>query len=123
MPIQNWSEQIIVAELADDPSFSDEMTVLSEMLNEQQAHVVMNLADVNFLNSSNLAKLLRLRKQMTANARRLILCSVGSMVWSELTVTGLDKIFEFSNDITTALATLQLGGDQSGQDHKGKNKQ
>ena len=122
MPIQNWSEQIIVAELADDPAFSDEMTVLSEMLAQRQAHVVMNLAEVSFLNSSNLAKLLRLRKLMTASSRRLILCSAGSMIWSEFSVTGLDKIFEFCNDTTTALATLQLGEGQSGKNHKGKSK-
>jgi anti-anti-sigma factor len=123
MPIQNWSDQIIVVELADDPAFSDEMTVLSEMLAERQAHVVMNLAEVSFLNSSNIAKLLRLRKQMTGSSRRLILCSIGNLVWSEFTVTGLDKIFEFSNDITTALATLQLDGNSGAKNHKGKNKQ
>jgi anti-anti-sigma factor len=123
MPIQNWSDQIIVVELADDPAFSDETTVLSEMLAERQAHVVMNLAEVSFLNSSNIAKLLRLRKQMTGSSRRLILCSIGNLVWSEFTVTGLDKIFEFSNDITTALATLQLDGNSGAKNHKGKNKQ
>jgi anti-anti-sigma factor len=111
-----------VVELADDPAFSDETTVLSEMLAERQAHVVMNLAEVSFLNSSNIAKLLRLRKQMTGSSRRLILCSIGNLVWSEFTVTGLDKIFEFSNDITTALATLQLDGSSGAKNHKGKNK-
>lgn len=120
MPIQDWSDEIIVAEVLDDPQFTDEMTTLSEMLADRQASVVVNLAAITFLNSSNLAKLLRLRKQTHTSGRRLLLCGACSMVWSEFQVTGLDKLFEFANDVTTALATLQLSGGKNGG--KGKKK-
>jgi hypothetical protein len=29
-------------------------------------------------------------------------------VWGVLMITGLDKIFDFTDDVTTALASLQL---------------
>jgi anti-anti-sigma factor len=109
MAIQNWSDNITVVELADDPQFSDEINGLMEALERTPKHVVLNFAAVGFINSSNVAKLLRLRKTMMSQQRRLILCEVNTQVWGVFLVTGLDKIFEFTNDIATALASLQLG--------------
>jgi len=121
MGIQNWSENITVVELSDDPQFSDELTGLTESVEEQPRDVVLNFAAVGFMNSSNIAKLLRLRKVMLNQKRRLILCDVNTHVWGVFLVTGLDKIFEFTNDIATALATLQIeNGPSAGKGKKGK---
>ena len=38
-----------------------------------------------------------------------MLCGVGNQVWGAFLVTGLDKIFHYTDDVTTALATLQIG--------------
>lgn len=108
MTVQEWSDQIVVAEFADDPQFTDEMTSLAEKLVSKPADVVVNLVAVTFLNSSNIARLLRLRKQVLAAQRRLILCGVNSQVLGVFQVTGLENIFQFTSDVATALATLQL---------------
>ena len=108
MAIQNWSEDITVVELSDDPQFTDELGSLMEALTGKPADVVLNFSAVGFINSSNVALLLRLRKIMIANQRRLILCDVNTQVWGVFLVTGLDKIFEFTNDMATSLATLQI---------------
>jgi len=113
MAIQKWSEDITVAELADDPQFSDEIGTLVETLESAPRDVVLNFAAVGFVNSSNIAKLLRLRKLMITQKRRLVLCDVNTHVWGVFLVTGLDKIFEFTNDIATALATLQLANGEA----------
>mgnify|MGYP006177731245 CR=1 FL=1 len=39
---------------------------------------------------------------------RLVLCNVSTQVWSAFLITGLDKVFTFSDNVTTALATLQI---------------
>jgi anti-anti-sigma factor len=109
MAIQNWSDDITVAELADDPQFTDELTMLTDSLEKSPRHVVLNFAAVGFINSSDVAKLLRLRKVTMQQQRRLILCEVNNQVWGIFLVTGLDKIFDFTNDIATALASVQLG--------------
>jgi len=109
MAIQNWSEEITVVELANDPQFTDELNALMEALEAKPTNVLLNFAAVGFINSSNVAKLLRLRKLMMSRDRRLILCDVNTQVWGVFLVTGLDKIFEFTDDVSTALATLQLG--------------
>jgi anti-anti-sigma factor len=110
MAIQKWSDKITVVELADDPQFTDELGTVTESLGEQPKDVVLNFAAVSFINSSNVARLLRLRKTVLLQQRRLILCAVNTQVWGVFLVTGLDKIFEFTNDISTALATIQLAG-------------
>ncbi len=108
MAIQNWSDDIIVAELADDPAFTDEMGALVDQMDAHPCDVVLNFSAVDFLNSSNLAKLLRLRKILVANDRRLVLCAINSQVWGVFLVTGLDKIFDCTDETATALATVQL---------------
>ncbi len=110
MAIQNWSDEITVVELSDDPQFTDDLNSLMDALEKKPQDVVLNFAAVGFINSSNVAKLLRLRKLLAGIQRDLILCEVNTQVWGVFLVTGLDKIFTFTNDISTALATLQLNG-------------
>jgi len=116
MAIQNWSDEIIVVELADDPQFTDELTSVTDALDSKPKQVVLNFASVGFINSSNVAKLLRLRKTVSALGRKLVLCEVNTQVWGVFLVTGLDRIFEFTNDISTALATLQLGAAEEAEE-------
>ncbi len=108
MAIQDWSDDIVVVDLADDPQFTDEISALMDKLEEEPKNLVLNFGAVGFVNSSNIAKLLRLRKMMISTDRRLVLCDVNTQVWGVLLVTGLDKIFDYTNDVATALATLQL---------------
>ncbi len=108
MAIQKWSDDITVVELGDDPLFSDELASLIEDLEQTPSDVVLNFGTVSFINSSNVAKLLRLRKLMMAGERRMVLCGVNAQVWGIFLVTGLDKIFSFTGDIATALASVQM---------------
>jgi len=112
MAIQKWSDDIIVVELADDPQFSEELANVMDAVEGKPSDVVLNFSAVSFINSSNIAKLLRLRKQMISSGKRLVLCDVNTQAWGVFLVTGLDKIFEFINDISTALASLRIAGDE-----------
>ena len=110
MSIQQWSEKIILADLEDDPQFTEDMNNLLDMVEDRKdVDVVLDFRDVGFLNSSNIAKLLKLRKQvMIVNDRHLKLCSISTHVWGVFLVTGLDKIFEFTEEVSSALTGLQL---------------
>ena len=119
MTIQEWSDDIIVAEMSDDPQFSEEMAALQDKLTGRSAHVVLNLGPVTFINSSNIARLLRLRKQMSSDDRRLIICGANNQIWGVFQVTGLDKIFTFTADVATALATIQLTPAEAADDDAG----
>lgn len=112
-----WSEDIAIAELSDEPAISDELTTLIDRVHqagEATPHIVLNMGGVTYLNSSNIAQLLKLRRGLTERGRRLKLCSVSDEVWSVFLVTGLDKVFLFAPDPMTALAGLQLEDAEGG---------
>ncbi|MHC5008983.1 MAG: STAS domain-containing protein [Planctomycetota bacterium] len=111
MPLQDWSESTLIAEMNDEPLFSEDFDALATRLEESKESmpdVIVNLKDVSRLNSSNLAQLLRLRKLVLSRRRRLRICAVGDIVWSVFLMTGLDKLFEFTDDVATSLASLQI---------------
>ncbi len=109
MSIDKWSDSILVVELQDDPSLSDDLAALQEQLDAgAKVDVVIDFSSVHYLNSSNLARLLRIRKQITGSDRRLVLCGIDTNVWSVFLVTGLDKIFECADNVSTALASVRI---------------
>jgi anti-anti-sigma factor len=109
MPIEQWSENVILVDLADDPQFTDDIQALIEQLSDNsRSDVLLNFSGINYLNSSNIAKLLKVRKLVLANQRKLKLCGIGTHVWGVFLVTGLDRIFEFADDVPSGLAALQI---------------
>jgi len=110
MSVDKWSDSIVVVHLADDPQFTDELEDLERHCTTapKRPHAVLDFGAVNAINSSNLARLLKIRKQAIQAGRKLVLCNVGSHVLHTLLVTGLDNVFELSQDVSTALATLQM---------------
>lgn len=112
MPMQRWSDDILVVDLQDDPGFTDDLAMLFDQQEDEKiTAVVMNLAGVTYLNSSNIAKLLKLRKKLLNEQRRLILCGISTNVWGLVLVTGLEKVFEFTDTVGTALASVQMTSD------------
>ena len=110
MPIQNWSDRIVLVNLQDDPQFTDDMNTLQEQLQQRGAmDILFDFSEVNFLNSSNIARLLKLRKTLQSSQNgRMKLAAIPTSVWGVFLVTGLDKIFEFADDVATGLALLQI---------------
>ncbi len=111
MPINDWSDDITIAELTDEPGFSEDISALMRRLDREEGapDFILDLKGVTYLNSSNIAQLLRLRKGVITAGRRMRICSVPDPVWGVLMVTGLDKILDFTDDVSTSLASLQLG--------------
>ncbi len=107
MPIEKWSDKVNVLHLADDPQFSEDLEALEQQFNGKPTDAVLDLSAVHFVNSSNISRLLRLRKLMITRDRRLVVCGVSPQVWGTFLVTGLDKVFEFSESVSTGLVAIQ----------------
>ena len=45
---------------------------------------------------------------MVGSRRKLKLCGISTHVWGVFLVTGLDKMFDFCDDVTSGLAALQI---------------
>jgi len=111
MAIEDWSERVIIAHLANEPQFSDDLQTISARTSahaQQAMDVVLDFAGLRFVTSSQIAQLLKLRKDFGVSGTRMVLCGVDAQVWGSFLTTGLDKVFEFSDAVPTALATLQL---------------
>ena len=109
MPIEKWSDRITVAHVGGESHLADDLQTLFDQVGAREQDIVLDLAGLRYVNSSHIARLLKLRKQIITHNCRLVLCGVDPQVWGTFMVTGLDKVFEFSDAVPTALATLQLG--------------
>lgn len=113
MPTQ-WSDEIVLATLPPEPELSEELLSLFTRLEERSVvnqgspNIVLSFGEVQHLNSSHLAQLLKLRRRTNELGRSLILCGLHDDLWSIMLVTGLDKVFRFAPDTMTALASLQI---------------
>lgn len=111
MGIQNWSEDIILVDLPQEPEMGDELKTVTGMVRDRgDCDVVIDFSSVDIITSSSLSKLLKLRKMLADCGHRLIFCSVAAATKGIFTVTGLDGIFEIAEDKFVALASLQMVG-------------
>lgn len=113
MPTERWSDQIWIVRLQNEPAFSDELHPLLARLGRDDAApaIIIDLSEVTRINSSNLSQLLKLRKAATDHNVEVRLTSPSDAVWSVFLMTGLDKLFPFTQDTATALAELQIGNE------------
>ena len=109
MGIQNWSDNIVLVNLAKEPQLGDELQAVTEIVVEKGGFdVVVDFADVDIVTSSSIAKLLKLRKTLTDNGHRLVFCVVSDRIKKTFLITGLENVFEFVDDQFIALAGLQM---------------
>jgi anti-anti-sigma factor len=108
MAVQRWSDTILVATPPQDPGFTEDLNEVMDLVEaDGRLAVVIDMKDVEYVGSSNLSLLLRLRKRLLNHAQRLVLCSVNTKIWGTFLVTGLEALFTFADDVTTALAGLE----------------
>jgi anti-anti-sigma factor len=109
MGIQNWSDDILLVDLPQEPGMGDELKTVTEMVRDRgDCDVVIDFSEVDIVTSSSLSKLLKLRKLLTDCGHRLIFCNVAPATRGIFTVTGLDGIFDLADDKFVALASLQI---------------
>ena len=108
MPVEKWSDNVVVVRLADNPHMGDDLDALEQAIRQRRLDAVIDFSGVRMINSTSLAKLLKIRRQMNAAESLLLLCGTSDQVWGAFLVTNLDKLFEFTGDVPTALTMLQI---------------
>jgi anti-anti-sigma factor len=110
MPIEihpNSNNHLAVARLATDPQFTADLEAVGNLTLAKPAAIVLDFTSVRHINSSNLSKLLRLRKRLIQEDGKLILCNLSTQVASVFQVTGLDRVFLIAPEFDSALATAR----------------
>lgn len=114
MAIQRWSENVLLVNLTPEPDLGEEVvSVCQTVSREKELDVVIDFSDVEIVTSSSIAKLLKLRKILHDNQRKLVFCCVQPQTKNIFLVTGLDTVFTFVEDQFLALAGLQMAQTES----------
>jgi anti-anti-sigma factor len=109
MTLNQWDDNILILELLDEPYFSEDTDTLLLKLrdkSETYCNVIVDLQKVSTLNSSNLGALIEINKLLKTKDKRLVICNISDPIWSTMLATGLDQVFEFIEDTTTALLLI-----------------
>ena len=112
MTLNQWSEDVLILELQNEPDFSEATDSLILKLKNSDIlvpDVIIDLQQVSKLNSSNLGALIECKKLLAKKDRRMIICNINDGIWSTMLATGLDQVFTFIEDTTTALTSLMVG--------------
>jgi anti-anti-sigma factor len=114
MGIQNWSDNIILVDLPQEPQMGDELKTVTDIVRDRgDCDVVVDFSNVDIITSSSLSKLLKLRKLLVDWDHQLIFCNVAPATKGIFAVTGLEGIFRIAEDKFVALASLQMVGDSA----------
>ncbi|UCF42392.1 MAG: STAS domain-containing protein [Planctomycetota bacterium] len=108
MGIENLTEDVVYVTLPAEPELGGELDKVYKIASEKGGcNIVVDFSDVNIVTSPNLSTLLKLRKELDSNSKRLICCGVSTMTKGIFTITGLETVFEFMDDQSSALGALE----------------
>ncbi len=109
MGIQNWSDEVILVDLPQEPQMADELVAVTQMVRDRgDCDVVVDFSEVDIITSSSLSKLLKLRKLLGDCQHKLVFSSVAPATKGIFAITGLEEVFDFADDKFVALASLQI---------------
>ena len=95
------NERVVTVDLAVGSKSLKELDALRKTLRRKHGCTVMvDFSNVDVLASEAIMRLLELREFLQERSGRLILCGVSQPTMDVFTVTGLDRVFEFSCDKT-----------------------
>jgi len=102
MPVETVDDQVTLVRLADSPSFAHDLDGGSGP-DPGTTRIVLDFTDARHINSSGLARLLRLRQRLVQADGRLALFGLSPQVASVFQVTGLDRVFNLAADRDRAI--------------------
>jgi len=110
MGIKNLSKDILLVELSSKSlKITHELKAVNEAVSKKKGNrdVIIDFSRVEIINSSNISNLLILHNLLQNSGHRLILCDVATVTKCIFVVAGLNEVFKFVDDISSALATVQ----------------
>jgi len=109
MGIKNLSKDVLFVELpSKSPKIARELKAVNEAISKKgNRDVIIDFTGVEIINSANISNLLILHNLLQNSGHRLVLCNVATVTKCIFVVAGLNEVFEFVDDRSSALATVQ----------------
>jgi anti-anti-sigma factor len=102
------TEGVLTVDLLPEPEMGTELETVANILRDgADCDVVVDFSNVDIVTSSSISKLLRLRKLLGDCRRELVLCGAAPATEGIFKVAGLDAVFEFTPDKSSALASIR----------------
>jgi anti-anti-sigma factor len=110
MGIKNLSKDVLLVQLpSKSPRIANELKVVNETVSKKKgkSDVIIDFSGVEIINSANISNLLILHNLLQNSGHQLFLCNVATVTKCIFVVAGLNELFNFVDDISTALDAVQ----------------
>jgi anti-anti-sigma factor len=109
--MENWPKDVVLVHLPREIQKHTELqTTIDTVSKSRDLDVVVDFSAVDMVGSPTFSRLLELRSVLRGSGHRLILCHVTPATKGVFTVAQLDRLFDFAEDESAALATLRADG-------------
>ena len=112
MGIKNLSKDALLVELpSKSPKIAMQLKAVNETVSKNgNCDVIIDFSRVEIINSANISNLLILHNMVQNSGHRLIFCNVATVTKCIFVVAGLNEVFEFVDNQSKALATVEQAG-------------
>ena len=112
MRIKNLSKDALLVELpSKSPKIAMQLKAVNETVSKNgSCDIIIDFSRVEIINSANISNLLILNNMVQNSGHRLIFCNVATVTKCIFVVAGLNEVFEFVDNKSKALATVEQAG-------------
>jgi len=108
MGIQNFSEDVILITLPEQPQPGDEIDIVNKLLSDSvDFDVMVDFSKVEMLTSGSICGLMILSKLLQGAGRKLVLFNLPSAIQQIFVRTGLISVFDLADDELDAQQRIQ----------------
>jgi len=108
MGIQNYSEDILLVTLPEQPQYGQEIDIVNRLLGDSvDFDVMVDFSKVEMLTSETICGLMILSKLLEGSGRKLVLYNLSSQIKQIFLRTGLITVFDLADDNFDALEHIQ----------------
>jgi anti-anti-sigma factor len=107
---------LTVTELSDEPGASQLAGLLDDLDHSGARHFVLDISNVQFMNSACLGCLVEALNRMAKKGGRIALVNPAGSVQSLFRITRLDSVFLIMKDVPTALNAVEKAGSGDAED-------
>jgi len=108
MGIQNFSEDILLITLPQQPQRGQEIEIVNKLLSDSvDFDVMVDFSEVEILTSGSICGMIILDKLLKGSGRKLVFFNLPSAIKQIFVRTGLLTVFDFADDELDTLQYLQ----------------
>jgi anti-anti-sigma regulatory factor len=108
MSIQRISDEALLVVVPKEPQLRDELAKINETVGSRsESNIIIDFSLVEIVTSSSISNLIILHNLLSERGRKLVLCNVALPTRGIFRTVGLENLFEFAADRSSAIAIIQ----------------